>query len=413
MLKRWKQLFENKLGGKKMYAVGIDISKGKSTVSILTTEGEVIEKPFEINHDKEGIEILLSKLEKYPKNDIKLLMEATGHYHLPLLNILIENNYFVCVENALVIKKYCDMDLRKVKNDRKDSLKLACYCSEKWFKLRKFEPNDEIRNQLQFLSRQYSNYIDVQTKLKIQLTNLIDKTFPGIKKIVDEENRYNLLLDIYEKYSYPDLVLQYKKDSFINDIEKLAKKYRHKVGRIIGEKIYDIAPTIITSCPYNESLQLTISSCILLLRNVLKVTTDIIAKMDELAMQLREFNVVNNMKGVGKKTRSRLIAEVGDINKYKNYNALIAKCGIDTPPYQSGQYEANNRHITKRGNKYLRNVGYEIVKSIKSSRPKEDNAVYLFIVKKESEGKPKKVAKIAGLNKFLRIYYARVKELYN
>ena len=41
-----------------------------------------------------------------------------------------------------------------------------------------------------------------------------------------------------------------------------------------------------------------------------------------------------------------------------------------------------------------------------------DDSVYLYILKKELEGKPKKVAKIAGLNKFLRIYYARVKELY-
>ena len=396
-----------------MYAVGIDVSKGKSMISIITVDGEVIEEPFEINHDQEGFELLLTKVEKFKKDEIKFLMEATGHYHLPILNTLIERDYFVCVKNALVIKKYCDMDLRKVKSDRKDSLKLANYCSEKWFKLRKFEVSDEIREQLQFLSRQYSQYIKIKTNLKIQLTNLIDKTFPGIKKIVDDENRYELLLDIYEKYSYPDLVLEKSKDSFVNNIENMAKKYGHKVGRTIGENLYAKAPTIITSCPYNESLQLSIDSCILLLRQILKVTNDVISKMDELAMQLKEFDTVNNMKGVGPKTRARLIAEVGDIRKYRNANCLIANCGIDTPPYQSGNFNATNRHITKRGNKYLRKVGYEITKSIKSSRPKSDNAVYLFMLRKEEEGKNKTVAKIAGLNKFLRIYYARVKELYN
>ena len=396
-----------------MYAVGIDVSKGKSTISIITLDGEIIEEPFEINHDQEGIDILLSKIKNYRKEEIKFLMEATGHYHLPLLNSLIERDYFVCVENALVIKKYCDMDLRKVKNDRKDSLKLAGYCSEKWFKLRKFEASDEIRSQLQLLSRQYSQYIKISTNLKIQLTNLIDKTFPGIKKIIDDENRCELLLDVYEKYSYPNLILEKEKKEFIDDIEIMAKKYRHKVGRIIGENLYTKAPTIITSCPYNESLQLSINSCILLLRQTLKVTNDIISKMDALAMQLKEFNTVNNMKGVGPKTRARLIAEIGDIRKYNNANCLIASCGIDTPPYQSGNFNATNRHITKRGNKYLRKVGYEIAKSIKSSRPKSDNAVYLFMLRKEAEGKNKTVAKIAGLNKFLRIYYARVKELYN
>ena len=296
-----------------MYAVGIDVSKGKSTISIVTTEGEIIEEPFEINHDQEGFDILLSKVKNYKKEEIKFLMEATGHYHLPLLNSLIEKDYFVCVENALVIKKYCDMDLRKVKNDKKDSLKLACYCGEKWFKLRKFETTDEIRDQLQFLSRQYTQYIKIKTNLKIQLTNMIDKTFPGIKSIVDDENRYELLLDIYEKYSYPSLVLAKNKIEFINEIDNMAKKYRHKVGKTIGENLYAQAPTIITSCPYNESLQLSINSCILLLRDTIKVTNDIISKMDELAMQLKEFNVVNKMKGVGLKTRSRLIAEIGDI----------------------------------------------------------------------------------------------------
>ena len=396
-----------------MYAVGIDVSKGKSTIAIITTEGEVIEKPFEINHDQEGIDFLLSKISNYDKNEIKFLMEATGHYHMPILNSLIKNDYFVCVENALVIKKYCDMDLRKAKTDKKDSLKIAMYCSEKWFKLRKHKEEDEIRNELQFLSRQYSEHVKTQTNLKIQLTNLIDKTFPGIKKIVDEENRYMLLLDIYEKYSYPSLVLEKNKEDFINDIDEMAKKYRHKVGKTIGINLYEKAPTIITSCPYNESLQLSINSCILLLRQILKVTNDIISKMDELASQLEEYEVVSDMSGVGRKTRARLIAEIGDIRKYKNANCLIACCGIDTPPYQSGTFNASNRHITKRGNKHLRRVGYEVVKSIKSSRPQKDNAVYLFILKKESEGKNKMVAKIAGLNKFLRIYYARIKEIYN
>ncbi|TEB07927.1 hypothetical protein Psch_01482 [Pelotomaculum schinkii] len=49
---------------------------------------------------------------------------------------------------------------------------------------------------------------------------------------------------------------------------------------------------------------------------------------------------------------------------------------------------------------------------IKISKPSKDNAIYQYMLKKETEGKPKKVAKIAALNKFLRIYYARVKEVY-
>lgn len=395
-----------------MYAVGIDVSKGKSTVAIITTDGHILEKPFEILHNEEGFSKLIQKIQEYPKKDIRFLVEATSHYHYPILLQLIKNEYWVCVENALVIKKYCDTDLRKAKNDKKDSLKLANYLAEKWFKLRQFKLQDNTRNELLFLSREYSKYVSTQTRLKIQLNDLIDKTFPGIKSIVGADNRYQLFLNIYEKYWYPKLVLEKSKEEFVKDIEYMAQKLGHKVGTTIGIKLYEIAPTVITSRPNNKITQLAITNCILLLRQAIEVTNTIIAKMDELAKTLEEYNVVSEMKGVGLKTASRLIAEIGDIRRFETASSLIAFCGIDTPPYQSGSFNATERHISKRGNKNLRKVGYEIMRNLKTCRPKRDNAVYEYIVKKELEGKAKMVAKIAGLNKFLRIYYARVIELY-
>ncbi len=138
-----------------------------------------------------------------------------------------------------------------------------------------------------------------------------------------------------------------------------------------------------------------------------------IAQMNELARELPEYDIVRKMKGVGNKICPRIIAEIGDVRKYKNANSLIASARIDTPPYQSGKFTATNIHISKRGNKYLRKCGYEIMKSLKATKPTNDSSVYDYIVKKEIEGKPMDVCKIVGLNKFLRIYYARVKEVYN
>ena len=68
--------------------------------------------------------------------------------------------------------------------------------------------------------------------------------------------------------------------------------------------------------------------------------------------------------------------------------------------------------ISKRGSSSLRKTGYEVIRFLKCVKPTRDTAVYDFLLKKEAEGKPPCVAKIAALNKFLRIYYARVKELY-
>ena len=117
------------------------------------------------------------------------------------------------------------------------------------------------------------------------------------------------------------------------------------------------------------------------------------------------------MGGVGNKLAVRLIAEISDVRRFHSSRALIAYAGIDSPPYQSGQYLGLNMRISKRSSALLRNVGYQVMQSLKTHKPSND-AVYLYILKKEQEGKPKKVAKIAGLNKFLRIYYARVMEIY-
>lgn len=117
------------------------------------------------------------------------------------------------------------------------------------------------------------------------------------------------------------------------------------------------------------------------------------------------------MGGVGDVLAPKLIAEIGDIRRFHSSKALIAYAGIDAPPYQSGQFIGTNRHITKRGSSLLRKVGYETMRCLKTTKDVDDS-VYQFIIKKELEGKPKKVAKMAGLNKFLRIYYARVKETY-
>jgi transposase len=393
------------------YSIGIDVSKGKSTIAIMNETENLQEKVFEIQHNQCGIEQLKEHLNRYSEGEIRIVMEATSHYHFPLLFSLQEAGYFVCVANALAVKKFCDEDIRRAKNDKKDSIKLAMYCCEKWNRLAEFQPHESTRNDLLFLSREYSKNVQVQTRLKLQLSDLIDKTFAGLKMLVDAENRFPLLLDIYEKYYHVDTVLSASKESFVDEIELIAKKNGHRVGRKIGEAIYEAAPQVITLRPNNSFTQLAVTNCVQLLRQSIKATDAIITEMDSLAKTLPEYQIVSDMNGVGPKTRSRLIAELGDITRFRNAGCLIAYCGIDSPPYQSGQFLADNRHISKRGDKYLRKVGYEIMRNLKTSRPKHDTAVYDYIIKKELEGKPKKSAKIAGLNKFLRIYYARVKEV--
>ena len=393
------------------YGVGIDVSKGKSTVAILSIEGEVIEEPFEINHDINGLNLLEEKLKDISKEDLKIVMEETGTYHLPVLGYLLDKGYFVVAENALKIKKYLDRGLRKAKTDKKDSYKLAEYTCDNWYKLNKVRENDETYDNLRFLSRQYINNINVQIKQKNNFSNLCDLLFPGYYQMLDENNII-LGLEIFKKYYHPEIVTNKKQSQFVDEIDKLAKKLGHKgAGITLANKIYLLAQKTISPRPNNEFAQLSAISCADALILTIKTTTTIITEMDKLARELPEYDVISEMPGCGKKLTSRVIAEIGDVRRFKNAGSIIAYAGLDAPPYQSGQFEATNRHISKRGNKYLRKAGYEVMKSIKSSC-RLDNDLKSYIIKKENEGKSKKVAKIAGLNKFLRMYYGIVKKKY-
>lgn len=393
------------------YGVGIDVSKGKSTIAVLSAAGELIVKPFEINHDIVGLKLLEEKIKDIPNEDLKIVMEETGTYHLPILGYLLDKGYFVIAENALKIKKYLDRGLRKAKTDRKDSLKLAEYCCDNWYKLNKVRENDEIYTNLRFLSRRYLDNVAIQTKEKISFSNLCDLLFPGYYQLLDENN-FILGLEVFKKYYHPDIVIAKKQSQFIIEIDEIAKKLGHKSAGInLAKKVYNLALNTISPRPNNKYAQLSAECCVDELILTIKSSNKIITEMDELARELPEYEEINKMPGVGKKLTSRIIAEIGDVRRFKNAGSIIAYAGLDAPPYQSGQFEATNRHISKRGNKHLRKTGYEVMKSIKSSC-KSDNKLKAYIIKKENEGKSKKSAKIAGLNKFLRMYYGIVKRTY-
>ena len=391
------------------YGVGIDVSKGKSTVAILSIEGEVIEMPFDINHDVEDLEKLDTKLQEFSKEDLKIVLEQTGTYHLPILTYLLDKGYCVIAENALKIKKYLDRSLRKAKTDKKDSLKLAEYACDNWYKLKANFIEEEKYKELKFLSRQYFSLNSMKVQQKVDFSDLTDMLFPGYYQLLEECN-FIVGLKIFEKFSDPKIIRKKKLETFLNDVEKIAQKIGQKrAGRNLAIKVYELAKKSVPSCPSNSSTQLILNKRVVALINLIETTNEIIAKMNEIAKSMDEYKEVRNMKGVGDRLAPLLIAEIGDIRRFKNAGSLIAYAGIDSPPYQSGKYEATNRHISKRGNKYLRKTGFEVMQSIKSFC-RVDCEVYDYIVKKEAEGK--KSAKIAGLNKFLRQYYGILKKKY-
>lgn len=398
-----------------MISVGIDVSKEKSMVCILKPYGEVLLSPTEIVHTEEAVTKLADSILEL-SSEVKVVIEATGAYHLPLLSVFTEKKIFVSIINPLVMKKYASMAIRKGKTDKIDSVRIANYGLDNWFHLRKHEPTEEVYEELKFLGRQYSHYVRMKIDSKLSLNGILDRTMPGIKKLLSgQRSDYptkDKLSDFVEHYWHYDNITKLSEEGFVKSYQEWAKKRKYHASESKARKIYAMAssgiPTLSSSTPSTKMLVL---EAVRVLGEINKTLQNILTQLQTTASTLKEYETVRAMSGVGAVLAPRLIAEIGDVRKFHSASALVAYAGLDSPPFESGNFIGTRRKISKRGSSLLRKTGYEVMKCLKTIKPEKDAAVYLYMLKKESEGKAKKVAKIAALNKFLRIYYARVMEL--
>jgi transposase len=402
-------------GSDKMISVGIDVSKGKSMVCIMKPYGEVIASPYEITHTEPEVTKLSQRLLAL-EGEVRVVVEATGAYHLPVLCSLQQAGIFVAVINPLVMKKYASAAIRKGKTDKLDSVKIANYGLDNWFHLEDYRAPAEIYADLKLLGRQYQHYIALSVMSLNSLTHLLDGVMPGIKTLLrpsKEGRKGSKLGDFVEEFWHFDSIKKMSEQRFVNTYCRWAKKKGYHSSERKAQAIYAIAQNGIPSLPATPLTKTLVLEAVRVLRELDKTLESILSQMQQLASSLPEYPVVMAMKGVGAALGPRLISEIGDVRRFHSGSALVAFAGIDAPPYESGSFVGTQRSISKRGSPVLRKTGYEIMKALKTTKPTEDAAVYEFMLKKEAEGKHKKAAKIAGLNKFLRIYYARVMEVYS
>lgn len=400
-----------------MIGVGIDVSKLKSTICMMNEYGEVLHKPYEITHTETDLKELSRRIKGYGgKNDVRVVMEATGSYGRPVLYYLLDEDIFVAEVNPLVMTKYrADINFRGVKNDSIDSIAIAQYAIEKWNKLKEFKKTDEEYAAMKVLSRQYLTYMKTHVALTQNLDHLIDQVMPGIKKEFkgyDPVTGTDRLADFLEAFRHYDYITSLGPKKFEERFAKWAEKkgYHPRQGK--SGKIYLLAKEGIPTLTYDSTSRLLVQQAVEAVRGMNQVLYKILAQIRELAEKRPEYPAVRAMSGVGDVLAPLLVAEVGDPRKYHSGDALIACIGIDVPPYESGQFKASERRITRKGSKQLRKLGYLLVRNLRKIKPTQDTAVYDYYLKKKAEGKKDKQAIVAGMNKFFRIYYARAMEAY-
>lgn len=395
-----------------MNSVGIDVSKGKSTVAVMQPLGVVIAEPHDVAHTESELRELARFLRSLP-GETKVIMESTGHYNDPIADYLHEYGIFVTVINPILIANYdSNITVRKAKTDKKDAIKIANWGLEHWIDLIEYVPINDVRKALRIFNRQYNQLIKQKVMVKNNLIAMLDQTFPDLQKMFSSPPKPDgseKWLDFGMKFWHCECVCNLSLAEFTKRYERWCHHYGYHFSKDKAFDIYAESAGNICLLPKNESTKMLITTCISQLKTINQNIALVRREMDQLAQKLPEYDTVREMFGVGPVLAPQLMAEIGDIYRFKNKKALIGFAGIDAPPYQSGNLDVISRSISKRGSGDLRKTLFQVIQVILQNKP-QNNPVYQFLDKKRSEGKPYKVYMIAGANKFLRIYYARVKE---
>ena len=389
--------------------LAIDVAKGKSMATLMSSCGEVLINPYEVSHSINDFTNLLNRVNKLKLESISVIMESTGIYHKPIERFFLENNFKVFVINPIYGKMY-KRNIRKTKTDKEDCFNLAnLFFTNKFNEY--IKPNS-LYLDMNALSRQYFALDELSVNMKNRYKNLLYLCFPEYELIFKNSSIYSsIALEFIEKYPHAEIIANTR----IDCLQNFFKKNNFKNWKSKPKQIKEYASNSYPSVNMNDELVSNLSQIAKLI-NVYQKEIEIIKyKLIFLGKKTNYFDPINSIFGIGEFTTSVMIAELGDINRFNNIKELTAYCGLDPSIRQSGKTVNVHGPISKSGNKYLRKILYMIVLNIirTAAISKEENDIEIYYRKKRNEGKHHYVAIIACTTKLLRKILALCKQTNN
>ena len=394
-----------------MNAVGIDVSKGKSTVTIRRPGDIVLMPPCDIPHTQSAINGLINEI-KALDGETKVCMEHTGRYYEPVATWLTNAGIFVSAVNPILIRDFGDDSLRTPKTDKADSKKIARYTLDRWTKLKQYGNMDKTRNQLKTMNRQFGFYMAQKTAMKNNLISILDQTYPGANDFFDSPARSDgsqKWVDFVHTYWHVECVRGKSLNAFTEHYQNWCRRKGYNFSAEKAAKVYCLSSDLIAVFPKDDNTKMLVRQAVAMLNVSSETVESLRQEMNKLASTLPEYPVVMAMNGVGTSLGPQLIAEIGDVTRFTHREALTAFAGVDPGKNDSGQHIQKSVRTSKKGSPSLRKALFLIMDSLIKRSPADD-PVYAFMDKKRKQGKPYYVYMTAGANKFLRIYYGRVKE---
>jgi len=398
--------------------VGIDVSSEFSIVAMLAPTGELIRKPFRIDHNPVGFHKLLDILKKEEerlKRKPIYFVESTGIFHLPLFFFLKSNDLKGFVLNPLCVHSTKNFDLRKVKNDNKDSEAIARLAKYQDVKV-SMMPEPQILV-LRMMTREYYAVSDMLTVMKNRLCTDLYLLFPGFLNVFSGPFGKTALA-VLKSYPSPRAI----RDADTDVLTLLIAKTSRKGSEWASNKV-----ALLRDC---AQLASSMPSEFSMLDTKIKIHIDGIEHMQaslngieaqvKLMIKSKEFpaqakrniELLDEIPGIGFFTAATLIAEIGDFSLFNSPKALTAFFGLDPSVNQSGKFNGDRNKISKRGTRIGRRILFTVaMASIRRTRNgRAINPVLREFYASKCVSKKKKVAIVAVMHKLLHYIFAVLRD---
>ena len=379
-----------------MYYCGIDIAKRKHAVTILDEHGRAYKSAFAIENNQSGMETLLAELKSL--GEVCIGLEATGHYWLALYDVLARSGYSISVINPMQIAAYRKSGMRKVKNDRTDAVWIADF-----LRISNTPASSQeipVLMQLRELTR-FRFWLSEQIgDCKRKLLTILDRVFP------EYENLFSNVFLTSSRALLQETVSAQEFANFNLDelTELLASSSRSRFGVEKAKEIQEQAKRSIGVGFLADAVHVEMRCLLAQIALLEEQQTEVEKAVEELMAQIPQH--ITSIPGVGAITGAAILAEIGDIQRFESPEKLVAYAGIDATVYQSGQFEAKQMHMSKRGSPYLR-LGLWQAASMSVLHNEE---LKIYYQKKRKEGKAHRVAIGALCRKLLVRIYVILKE---
>lgn len=371
--------------------IGIDIAKNLHYASIIDSYGEILEKPFSFQNNKEGFEILLSKIQSFNNEDCIFGLESTAHYSNNLSNFLLIHNCHVVIINPLQTFALRKTQMRDAKNDKIDSFII---CQALTLHLGAKVTLQDTLVELKDICKSYQNIMTMRSRAKIQLITYLDQSFPELAKEFKKSVHGKAIYALLKEYPLPSKINKVRMDKLTRILNSNSKG-KYKRAKALRLKVLCQNTVGIQRDSLGLQIQLAISQIELYtnqLEEIKSEVTDIVLSLDSPIMTI---------PGMGIMQAAMILSSIKDIRLFSSPSKVLAYAGLDPRVRQSGNFSAVTTRMSKRGSSMLR---YALIMSAHNA-VKYNKTFKDYYDKKRSEGKRHYNALGHTANKLVRVIY--------